>query len=54
MYQGAQKIASGTGRFAGATGNLLVKGPFLVWDLDKEIPQGRFNAEISGNICGVD
>jgi hypothetical protein len=54
MYQGTHKIASGTGRFTGATGNLLVRGPYLVWDLDKEVPQGRFNAEISGNICGVD
>ncbi|HEY3442380.1 MAG TPA: hypothetical protein VGK29_16605 [Paludibaculum sp.] len=53
MYQGAHKITSGTGRFLHATGNLFVKGPYVVWDLDKELPQGRFNAEVSGNVCGV-
>jgi len=53
-YQGAHKIAAGTGRFANASGNLFIKGPYVVWDLDKALPQGRFNAEITGNICGVE
>jgi hypothetical protein len=53
MYQGAHKITAGTGRFAYASGNLFIRGPYLVWDLDKPLPQGRFNAEITGNISGV-
>ncbi len=53
-YNGAQKITEGTGRFQYASGNLLVMGPAVVWDLDKELPQGRWNAEVTGNICGVE
>jgi hypothetical protein len=53
MYHGAHKIASGTGRFAHASGNLLIRGPYIVWDLDKPLPQGRFDAEVTGNISGV-
>lgn len=54
VYQAAWKIAAGEGRFRYASGNLFTKGPYLVWDLDKPQPLGRFNAEITGNICGVE
>ena len=52
-YQGAHKIVSGTGRFEHASGNLFMKGPYIVWGLENPLPQGRFNAEITGNISGV-
>ena len=52
-YQGAHKIVSGTGRFANASGNLFMKGPYIVWGLQDPLPQGRFNSEITGNISGV-
>ncbi len=53
VYQAAWKITEGTGRFQDASGNLFAKGPYLAWDLDKPQVLGRFNAEISGNICGA-
>ncbi len=53
LYRAADKIAAGTGRFQNASGNLSFSGPFVVWDLDKEIPQGRWAGEVVGNICGV-
>ena len=49
------KIVGGTGRFQGATGNLNVRGPAVVWD-DLASPigvSGRWNPEISGTICGI-
>jgi hypothetical protein len=55
-YQGTHKIVSGTGRFASASGNLLMVGPWLVWP-DPTSPfsglYGRYSAEISGFICNV-
>jgi hypothetical protein len=56
-YRGQAKIVegSGTGRFQYASGNLQWAGPAIVWP-DQSSPfgvQGRFNAEIRGNICGV-
>jgi len=54
-YQGAHKIVSGTGRFANASGNLLMVGPWLAWpDPTSWLGvSGRFNGEISGSICNV-
>jgi hypothetical protein len=52
-YQGAAKIVQGTGRFQSASGNILLAGPFLVWTFDGLNFEGRFNAEISGNVCNV-
>jgi len=54
MYQSAWKIAEGTGRFQYASGNLRAKGPYLVWTEDNVNFFGRWNAEITGNICGVE
>jgi hypothetical protein len=55
-YRGSAKIVegSGTGRFANASGNLDWAGPFIVWTPDGENFYGRYNAEIRGNICGVE
>ncbi len=53
-YRGAAKIVQGTGRFQNASGNLNWSGPFIVWTFDGENFHGRFNAEIRGNICGVE
>ncbi len=44
------KIAGGTGRFQGASGNLNASGPFI---FGPAFPVGRFSADISGNVCGV-
>ncbi len=55
-YKGnTAKIISGTGRFSGASGNLNVAGPYLLWP-DSASPwgiYGRWNGELSGSICGV-
>ena len=54
LYQSAGKISGGTGRFQNASGNVFESGPWVAWDLDKELPQGRFNGQVTGNICGVE
>ena len=52
FYQAnSAKIFEGTGRFQYASGNLTVAGPFMVWRLGTIM--GRWNAQITGNICGV-
>jgi hypothetical protein len=55
-YKGnTAKIISGTGRFSGASGNLNVAGPYILWS-DSASPffvSGRWDGEISGNVCGV-
>ncbi len=48
------KIAGGTGIFAGASGNLSVRGPAVAWpDTNPFGASGRWNPEISGHICGI-
>ena len=48
------RIIGGTGIFESASGNLNFTGPFFVWpDPSPPVFAGRFNAELSGNICGV-
>ena len=55
-YKGnTAKITSGTGRFQGASGNLNVAGPYILWN-DSTSPfgvSGRWNGEFSGKICGI-
>jgi hypothetical protein len=55
-YKGnTAKIISGTGRFAGASGNLNIAGPYILWS-DSASPfgvSGRWNSELSGSICGI-
>ncbi len=56
FYQAnSAKIVEGTGRFQFASGNLNVAGPFIVWLDSNSIfgVSGRWNAEIKGDICGV-
>jgi hypothetical protein len=48
------KIVAGTGRFEGASGNLNVRGPAIVWpDSNPFGVSGRWDPEISGDICGI-
>ena len=55
MYQAAWNIMEGTNRFQNASGNLFTKGPYLAWTFDNWVTvEGRFNAEITGNVCGVE
>lgn len=55
-YSGnSARITGGTGRFATATGNLNVTGPYIAWT-DNGSPfgvSGRWNAQLSGQICGI-
>lgn len=52
-YKGEGKVVQGTGRFVNASGNINWAGPFIVWSPDGEHFYGRWNAEIRGNICGI-
>ncbi len=56
IYNGNNvKIIRGTGRFQYASGNLNESGPFVAWP-DVNSPygvSGRYNAELSGLICGI-
>jgi len=48
-------IVNGTGKFAGASGNVTLQGPATAW-LDEASPfgaSGRWNGAISGQLCGV-
>ena len=51
--QGSLDVSNGTGRFAHATGNITIDGPFLAWNLEQPLPSGRFNATLTGTICNV-
>ena len=54
-YRTTFRITGGTGRFANATGNFSETGPYFVWfeSPSDPLPQGRYNGELSGQICGV-
>jgi hypothetical protein len=54
-YRSVWRITGGTGRFAQVTGSFTQSGPFMVWfeSPSDQFPQGRYNGEISGKICGV-
>ena len=47
------RVNGGTGRFANAYGNLNYSGAYIVWTLAQG-DKGRFNAELSGRICGIE
>jgi len=54
-YKATAKIVSGTHRFASASGQLNIAGPFILWT-DANSPfgvSGRWNGEFSGSVCGV-
>lgn len=46
-------VSNGMGRFANATGKIVMDGPFLAWNLDQPAPSGRFNATLTGTLCNV-
>ena len=54
-YKATAKIVQGTHRFASASGNLELSGPFIVWPDTNSVfgVSGRWIAEINGKICGV-
>jgi hypothetical protein len=55
-YKATANIVKGTNRFASASGHLEIAGPFILWT-DAGSPfgvSGRWNAELSGSICGVE
>lgn len=53
-YQGHHRIVSGTGRFANASGNLLVTGSFVWFPLAGGTQElGYFNPDVSGVITNV-
>ncbi len=53
-YRGNAQIVQGTGRFANASGHINWQGPFIVWTADNINYSGKFNAEISGSVCGIE
>jgi hypothetical protein len=54
-YHGAHKIASGTGRFKSASGDLVVAGTYVVFPWAGATAfGGRWNPDIYGKICNVD
>lgn len=55
FHANTARVAGGTGRFEFASGNLNFGGPFIVWAVAGTPPfNGRFNAELSGDICGIE
>jgi hypothetical protein len=50
-FRNSQRITEGEGRFQYASGNLELSGPFIIYSFAPL--HGRFNGEVSGNICGV-
>jgi hypothetical protein len=54
-YKATANVANGTGRFASASGQLEIEGPFILWT-DPNSPfgvSGRWNGEFKGRVCGV-
>lgn len=55
-YQGTHKVVSGTGRFANASGTLLIHGSWIFLGVlaDQNIsPFGFWNPDITGTICNI-
>ncbi len=54
-YKATADIVQGTHRFASASGQLEIAGPFIVWDDPNSAfgVSGRWNGELNGRICGV-
>jgi len=54
-YKATANIVQGTHRFASASGQLEIEGPFILWT-DANSPfgvSGRWNGEFNGRICSV-
>ena len=54
-YKATASIVKGTNRFATASGQLEIAGPFIAWNDPNSAfgVSGRWNGEFSGRICGV-
>ncbi len=54
-YKATADIVQGTHRFASASGQLEIAGPFIVWEDPNSVfgVSGRWNGEFNGRICGV-
>ena len=54
-YKATANVVKGTGRFASASGQLEIAGPFILWTDPNSVfgVSGRWNGEFSGRICGV-
>ena len=54
-YKATANVVKGTGRFAPASGQLEIEGPFILWTNPNSVfgVSGRWNGEFSGRICGV-
>jgi hypothetical protein len=54
-YKGTANIVKGTNRFASASGQLDIAGPFIVWEDSNSVfgVSGRWDGDISGRVCGV-
>ena len=54
-YKATADIVKGTSRFASASGQLEIEGPFILWT-DPNSPfgvSGRGNVDFRGRICGI-
>jgi len=54
-YKATANVVKGTGRFASASGQLEIAGPFILWTDPNSVfgVSGRWNGEFNGRICGV-
>ncbi len=54
-YKATANIVRGSGKFASASGQLDLAGPFIVWPNSDSVfgVSGRGNLDLSGTICGV-
>lgn len=54
-YKATAKIVKGTNRFASASGQLEIEGPFTLWTDPNSVfgVSGRWNGEFKGQVCGV-
>lgn len=54
-YKASANIVKGSGKFASASGQLDLSGPFIVWPDTNSVfgVSGRGNIDVSGTICGV-
>ncbi len=54
-YKATANVMKGTGRFASASGQLEIEGPFILWtDPNSSFGvSGRWSGNFSGRICGI-
>ena len=54
-YKGTANVMKGTGRFASASGQLDIEGPFILWTDPNSLfgVSARANVDYRGRICGI-